>query len=39
MELAWLTDAATGQQVGVNPEHVVMLRPLDDPRLAGPPTG
>jgi hypothetical protein len=30
MELAWLTEAPTGQQVGVNPEHVVMLRPVDD---------
>ncbi len=26
MELAWLTDADTDQQVGVNPEHVIMIR-------------
>jgi hypothetical protein len=38
MELAWLTDAATGQQVGVNPDHVVMLRPVDDLGLEGRPT-
>lgn len=23
---AWLTDESTGQQVGVNPDHVVSLR-------------
>ncbi len=28
MELAWLTDAETGEAIGVNPEHVVMLRAL-----------
>jgi hypothetical protein len=38
MELAWLTDAATGQQVGVNPDHVVMLRPVEDPSPEGGPT-
>jgi hypothetical protein len=27
---AWLTDQATGQQVGVNPDHVVSLRLSDD---------
>src|ERR1700744_1444597 len=26
MELAWLIEAATGERVGVNPEHVVMVR-------------
>jgi hypothetical protein len=26
MELAWMTEAATGQRIGVNPEHVLMLR-------------
>jgi hypothetical protein len=25
--LAWFSDARTGQAVGVNPAHVVMLRP------------
>jgi len=31
MELAWLTDAESGQRVGVNPEHVAMLRGLGAP--------
>jgi hypothetical protein len=26
MELAWLSDAETGQQIGINPEHVIMIR-------------
>jgi hypothetical protein len=30
MELAWITDAETGQKIGINPEYVVMLRALDD---------
>lgn len=29
MELAWMTEAQTGQRVGVNPEHVMMLRSVD----------
>jgi hypothetical protein len=29
MELAWLTEAQTGQRLAVNPEHVLMLRALD----------
>lgn len=28
MELAWLTEADTGARIGVNPEHVMMLRVL-----------
>jgi len=28
MELAWVIDAHTGERVGLNPEHVVMLREL-----------
>jgi len=32
MELAWLTEARTGLQVAVNPEHVSMLRVLDPGR-------
>jgi hypothetical protein len=28
MELAWLTEAGSGEQLGVNPEHVVMLRTI-----------
>lgn len=26
MELAWMVDAESGERIGVNPEHVVMLR-------------
>lgn len=26
MELAWMVDADTGDRIGINPEHVVMLR-------------
>ncbi len=29
MELAWLTEADSAQPVGVNPDHVLMLRALD----------
>jgi hypothetical protein len=29
MEFAWLVEAESGERIGVNPEHVVMLRPLD----------
>jgi hypothetical protein len=36
MELAWLTEADTGMRVGVNPEHVLMIRP---PAPPGPGTG
>jgi hypothetical protein len=28
MELAWLTEAGTGESLGLNPECVVMLRSL-----------
>jgi hypothetical protein len=28
MELAWLTDAETGERIGVNPEYVVTLKAL-----------
>jgi hypothetical protein len=27
---AWLTDEGTGQQIGVNPDHVVSLRLSED---------
>lgn len=27
---AWLTDRGTGQQVGINPDHVVSLRLSED---------
>ena len=30
MELAWITDAETGEKIGINPEYVVMLRALGD---------
>ncbi len=26
MQLAWLIEAETGERLGVNPEHVVLLR-------------
>jgi hypothetical protein len=26
MQLAWLTDVDTGEELGINPEHVVLLR-------------
>jgi hypothetical protein len=28
MEFAWLTDADSGQRVGISPDHVLMLRDL-----------
>jgi hypothetical protein len=30
MEFAWFPEAESGQHVGVNPEHVVMLRRVRD---------
>jgi hypothetical protein len=30
-ELAWLTEARTGERVGVNPDHVLTLRSRGDP--------
>jgi hypothetical protein len=29
LELAWMTEADSGQRVGVNPDHVLMLRVVD----------
>jgi hypothetical protein len=26
MQLAWLTEAQTGERLGINPEHVLLLR-------------
>jgi hypothetical protein len=26
MEFAWFEDADTGERIGINPEHVIMLR-------------
>ena len=37
MELAWLTDADSGQDIGINPDHVVALRELP-PESSGPGT-
>ncbi|MGI9184740.1 MAG: hypothetical protein ACR2GZ_07220 [Solirubrobacteraceae bacterium] len=30
MELAWVTEAESGQRLGVNPDHVMLLRALAD---------
>jgi hypothetical protein len=30
MELAWLTEAETGQPIAINPESVAILRATDD---------
>ena len=29
MELAWMIEVPTGQRIGINPEHVLMLRVLE----------
>jgi hypothetical protein len=29
MEFAWMTEAETGQPVGINPEHVLLLRAVN----------
>jgi hypothetical protein len=29
MEFAWMTDVDSAQRIGVNPDHVLMLRALD----------
>jgi hypothetical protein len=29
LEFAWMTEATTGQQIGVNPDQVVLLRAVD----------
>lgn len=29
MEFAWMTEADSGERVGVNPEHVLLLRALE----------
>jgi hypothetical protein len=31
MEFAWMTEVETGERVGVNPEHVVLLRTITTP--------
>jgi hypothetical protein len=28
LQLAWLTEAETGARLGVNPEHIVLLRTI-----------
>lgn len=30
LELAWLTEARTRRRVGLNPDHVLMIRALED---------
>jgi hypothetical protein len=30
MALAWVTEAETGRRTGVNPEHVLLVRALED---------
>ena len=30
MQLAWVTEDQTGQQIGINPDHVLLLRGLPD---------
>lgn len=39
MELAWLTDADSGQRVAVNPDHVLMLRAFDPVPVDSEPSG
>jgi hypothetical protein len=29
MELAWMTEADSGQRIGINPDHVLMLRAVE----------
>jgi hypothetical protein len=29
MEFAWMTEAESGQRVGVNPDHVLLLRAVE----------
>ena len=33
MELAWMTEAGTGERIGVNPDHVLMLRAVQDAHI------
>jgi hypothetical protein len=35
MQLAWFTDVQTAEPLGINPEHVMTLRPVES---SGPPT-
>ncbi|MGI8712111.1 MAG: hypothetical protein ACR2NR_02805 [Solirubrobacteraceae bacterium] len=30
MELAWMTEVRTGQRIGINPDHVLLLRAPGD---------
>lgn len=32
MELAWMTESASGERIGINPDHVLMLRVFGDNR-------
>lgn len=31
MELAWMTEVRSGQRIGINPEHVLLLRAPSNP--------
>jgi hypothetical protein len=37
MELAWMTEAETGQRIGVNPDHVLFLRAPNNATSDGAP--
>jgi hypothetical protein len=37
LELAWLTEAHTARRVGINPDHVLMIRALDEDPDGGSP--
>ncbi len=39
LELAWLTEAGTRRRVGLNPDHVLMIRSLEDDADALPSAG
>jgi hypothetical protein len=39
MEFAWLTEADSGESVGISPDQVLMLRALDPDSDAGEPGG
>jgi hypothetical protein len=37
MEFAWMTEAETGERIGVNPDHVLLLRAPKDAHPPGQP--
>ena len=36
MQLAWLTDALSGERIAINPDHLVALRAADPSAGASP---